>query len=108
MPGPTVEPHPAVAGADAVEVSGKELIGLPAGLVARQLTQQGLRVHVVWTANGAKAPGTVLAVRPEGRRPSGSLVTVIGATRSAAASPAAGNGRGKGNGNGNSGEQGDG
>jgi serine/threonine-protein kinase len=113
LAGPSASSQPAVTGADAVEVNGKDLIGLPVGLVARQLTQQGLRVRVVWTVNGARTPGTVLAVRPEGRRPSGSLVTVVGASRPPAAnqpgvSPTPGNGKGRGNGNGNGGEQGDG
>jgi len=95
--GPSSRPHTAITGASTVEVSSKALIGLPVSLVVRQLNQQGLRVHVLWSASSAQAPGTVLAVWPTGRRPSGSLVTVTGATRP----PGAGNGHGNGDGNGN-------
>jgi serine/threonine-protein kinase len=107
--GPSSRPHSAGVDAATVEVSSKALIGLPVSLVVQQLDQQGLRAHAVSKASSAQAPGRVVDVRPTGRLPSGSLVTVIGAAQPAAANqPAAGKGKGKGNGNGNGGEQGDG
>jgi hypothetical protein len=104
--GPSSPPHSAGSDAATVEVSSKALIGLPVSLVVQQLNQQGLRAHVISKASSAQAPGRVVEVRPTGRLPSGSLVTVIGAAQSAAANqPAASptSGRGKGRGNGNSG-----
>jgi serine/threonine-protein kinase len=106
--GPSSPPHSAGIDAATVEVSSKALIGLPVSLVVQQLNQQGLRAHVVSKASSAQAPGRVVGVRPTGRLPSGSLVTVIGAAQSAAAnqpaaSPAPGRGKGRGNGNGNGG-----
>jgi serine/threonine-protein kinase len=100
---PSSRPHSAATNAAAVEVSGKALIGLPVSLVVQQLDQRGLRTHVLSKASSAQAPGRVLAVRPTGRLPSGSAVTVIGATRPLASTsqPAAANGRGNGKGKGN-------
>jgi hypothetical protein len=109
--GPSSPPHSAGVDAATVEVSSKALIGLPVSLVVQQLDQQGLRAHAVSKVSSAQAPGRVVNVRPTGRLPSGSLVTVIGAAQPAAVNqPAAGNGHGDGNGNGNGGggEQGDG
>jgi len=101
--------HSAGINAATVEVSSKALIGLPVSVVVQQLNQQGLRAHVVSKASSAQPPGRVVDVRPTGRLPAGSQVTVIGATRPAAANqPGAGSGRGKGNGNGDGGGQGDG
>ena len=80
---------------------------------ARQLRQLGLTVHVVWETSGGQAAGTVLDVRPAGRRPVGSLVTLVGAFRRAGhrdpagrgtppgQDPGPGPGHGAGNGNGN-------
>jgi hypothetical protein len=62
-----------------VDVSDSLLIGQPVSAVVRTLRQQGLEVQVRWKASDAQAPGTVLSVRPIGRRPVGSLITVIGA-----------------------------
>jgi hypothetical protein len=111
--GPSSPPPSAGVDAATVEVSSKALIGLPVSLVVQQLDQQGLKAHVISKASSAQAPGRVVNVRPTGRLPSGSLVTVIGAAQPAAVNQPAvgngnGNGKGKGNGNGNGGEQGDG
>jgi eukaryotic-like serine/threonine-protein kinase len=107
--GPSSPAHSAGIDASTVEVSSKALVGLPVSLVVQQLNQQGLKAHVISKASSAQAPGRVVDVRPTGRLPSGSQVTVIGATRPATANqPAAGNGNGRGKGNGNGGGDGQG
>ncbi len=113
--GPSSPPHSAGSDAATVEVSSKALIGLPVSLVVQQLNHQGLRAHAISKVSSAQAPGRVVDVRPTGRLPSGSPVTVIGATQPLAGNnqPAGnGSGRGKGNGNGhgngNGGGRGDG
>jgi serine/threonine-protein kinase len=104
---------PTMTGMSVVEVSGRALIGQPVTVAVRQLHQQGLTVHVEWKASGAQAPGSVLSVRPAGRRPVGSLVTVIGAlrpggSRASDTTSGAGHGKGKRHGHGDGDEQGDG
>ena len=117
---PPATSPPTMASVSTVMVSGETLTGQPVTAVERQLRKRGLIVRVVWRTSDAQAPGTILGVQPAGRRPVGSLVTVVGAARPAGrrgpagrgartgSSPApepgdgngAGNGAGPGNGNG--------
>jgi hypothetical protein len=52
------------------------LIGLPVAVAVHRLHQQGLSVRVAWRRGGEHPPGTVLSVRPAGRRPVGSTVVL--------------------------------
>jgi eukaryotic-like serine/threonine-protein kinase len=82
--------------ARSVEVNADALAGQQASVVSRQLRRLGLRPRVVGAVRGSQAPGTVISVRPSGRLPAGSTVTVT------AALPPPGQGNGDGNGQGNS------
>jgi hypothetical protein len=99
-------------------VDGAALVGQPVGVVTRQLRRLGLPFHLGWRYTGRPAPGTVLALRPTGRVPVGTMVYVTVAARPPGhrhgggkggrhgqdAQGQGGHGRGDGNGNG----QGDG
>ena len=110
---PQAASSPKIASVSTVNVREETLVGRPVAAAARQLRQLGLTVHVVWETSGGQAAGTVLDVRPAGRRPVGSLVTLVGAFRRAGhrdpagrgtppgQDPGPGPGHGAGNGNGN-------
>jgi hypothetical protein len=68
--------------ASTVDVRLRPLIGEPVTVAARRLRQQGLSVRIAWRHSAGQPPGTVLSVRPSGRRPVGSLVTLTAALRS--------------------------
>src|SRR6185437_17139589 len=116
MAQPPATSSPQIASVSTVEVRAEALIGQPVTAAARKLRQLGLTVRVVWRTSGDQAAGTVLAVRPAGRRPAGSLVTLFGAFRKAgnrdqggsATRPGPGPGPGHGAGNGNGDGQGNG
>lgn len=67
--------------ATSVQVDGQALVGLPVGVAVRQLRQLHLVVQVRWVKTKDQPRGRVIAVRPTGRVPVGSLVTVIAAQR---------------------------
>jgi len=118
MAQPPATSSPQIASVSTVEVRAEALIGQPVTAAARKLRQLGLTVRVVWRTSGDQAAGTVLAVRPAGRRPAGSLVTLFGAFRKAGnrdqggsatrPGPGPGPGPGHGAGNGNGDGQGNG
>jgi serine/threonine protein kinase len=88
-----------------VQVDSGSLVGQPVRVAIRELRRQGLRVRVRWQPSQQQTGGTVVSVRPGGRRPDGSLVTVIGALRApgnggGAQESAAQQARGRGDGNG--------
>jgi serine/threonine-protein kinase len=107
-----------------VDVDSDSMVGQPVTVVVRELRQQGLDPRVIWQPDGQQQPGHVTAIWPAGKRPVGSLVTVVGALRVLAGSVQAsqpsshgngngngkhkGNGNGKGNGEGNGKGHGDG
>ena len=62
-----------------VDVNAASLIGQPVSLAVRQLRQQKMIPRVLWQATDQQQPGHVTAIRPAGRRPVGSIVTVVGA-----------------------------
>jgi serine/threonine-protein kinase len=115
---PASRPHPSTAAGRTVAVDGAALVGQPVGVVTRQLRRLGLPFHLGWRYTGRPAPGTVLALRPTGRVPVGTMVYVTVAARPPGhrhgggkggrhgqdAQGQGGHGRGDGNGNG----QGDG
>jgi len=87
--GPMPTP-PAVAGPSAthrpvdprvrlVDVHRGALIGQPVTAAAGLLRRHGLKVRVRWQFSTAAPAGIVLAVQPAGRRPAGSVITLIGA-----------------------------
>jgi serine/threonine protein kinase len=98
-----------------VDVNAASLVGQPVSLAVRRLRQQKMIPRVLWQATDQQQPGHVTAIQPAGRRPVGSIVTVVGAlgvpagagTSSQADDPNGngtddgnGNGKGKGKGNG--------
>jgi serine/threonine-protein kinase len=78
---PSGPARPAHAQATTVEIRAGALIGQPVAVAAQRLRQQGLSVRVRWRHSADQPPGTVLSVRPAGRRPIGSLVTLTAALR---------------------------
>jgi serine/threonine-protein kinase len=62
-----------------VDVHRAALISQPVSVAAQRLRRHGLRVRVRWEFSSAVPAGTVLAVRPAGPRPAGSVITLIGA-----------------------------
>jgi eukaryotic-like serine/threonine-protein kinase len=77
--GPPASHRPADPRVRLVDVHRGALIGQPVTVAARQLRRHGLRVRVRWEFSTAVPAGTVLAVRPAGPRPAGSVVTLVGA-----------------------------
>jgi eukaryotic-like serine/threonine-protein kinase len=110
VPAPSSTARPVPSAVAMVEVSDSSLAGQPVSTVVRKLRQQGLLVHVRWVASSALPPGTAVSIRPAGRRPVGSLVTVIGTRRPAAKGHGNGDGHGgdHGHGNGDGGGHGNG
>jgi hypothetical protein len=76
---PPASSRPNDPGVRLVGVHRGALIGEPVTVAARQLRRHGLVVRVLWQVSAAQPAGTVLAVRPAGPRPAGSVVTLIGA-----------------------------
>jgi eukaryotic-like serine/threonine-protein kinase len=96
-----------------VDVNAASLVGQPVSLAVDRLRQQKMIPRVLWRATDQQQPGYVTAIQPAGRRPVGSIVTVVGAlgvpagagTSHQAGDPNGngtndGNGKGKGKGNG--------
>ena len=86
-----------------VAVHTARLAYRPAGLVLATLRRRGLQPRLVWLPTSAWPPGTVLFVRPGGRLPPGTVVTVTAATQPAQQGDQGGDG-----GNGNDGNDGGG
>jgi serine/threonine protein kinase len=73
--------HPSAAGpgrARTVEIDAARLRGQAVPVVRRELDRLGLNVRVRWRVDGQVRPGIVLAVRPGGQVPAGSVVVVTG------------------------------
>ena len=89
-----------------VAVRTARLAHRPVGLVLAALRRGGLQPRLVWLPTSAWAPGTVLFVRPGGRLPPGTVVTVAAATQPAqqgGQSGEGGDGNGENDGGGNGG-----
>ena len=73
--------HPSAAApvrARTVEVDAARLRGQAVPVVRRELLRLGLNVRVRWRLDALAPPGIVLAVRPGGQVPAGSVVVVTG------------------------------
>jgi eukaryotic-like serine/threonine-protein kinase len=105
-PPATASHRPQTQAIHAIDVSRAALLGQPVLQAAQQLRSEGLRVDVLWAAAPAQAPATVLAVRPAGLRPPGSLITLVAAFRPGHGHHHHGHGT-QGNGNGNQGDSND-
>jgi serine/threonine-protein kinase len=81
---PSARPLPRATGPQLITVSAVFLDGHSVTAVAARLRRAGLRVRVRWQVSLGRPPGTVVSVSPEGYRPAGSLVTVVGARAPAA------------------------
>jgi eukaryotic-like serine/threonine-protein kinase len=66
------------AGPATVRVNGAALVNKPVGFVDSRLRRLGLVVRNRWRRSARVPVGLVIAVRPAGRVPVGSLVTVLG------------------------------
>ena len=77
--GPSATHRPSDPRVRLVDVHRGALIGQPVTAAAQLLRRHGLKVRVRWQLSAAAPPGTVLAVLPAGRRPAGSVITLIGA-----------------------------
>jgi len=86
-----------------VAVHTARLAYRPAGLVLATLRRRGLQPRLVWLPTSAWPPGTVLFVRPGGRLPPGTVVTVTAATQPAQQGDQSGD-RGNGNDGGGNGD----
>jgi eukaryotic-like serine/threonine-protein kinase len=76
--------RPAASGGSAiraVEVSRSALIGEPVTQAAQRLRNEGFQVRILWWPAPAQPPSTVIAVRPAGLRPPGSVITLVAAFR---------------------------
>ena len=90
-----------------VDVNAASLVGQPVNLAVRRLREQKMIPRVLWQATDQQQPGHVTVIQPAGRRPVGSIVTVVGAlgvpagaSTSNHADDPNGNGTNDGNGNG--------
>jgi eukaryotic-like serine/threonine-protein kinase len=109
--GPPATHRPADPRVRLVDVRRGALIGQPVSTATRQLRRHGLKVRVRWQLSTAAPAGTVLAVQPAGRRPAGSVITLIGAIPPPPPAPGdhgRGHGPGGGPGHGGPGHGGDG
>jgi serine/threonine-protein kinase len=73
--------HPSAAApgrARTVEIDAARLRGQAVPVVRRELSRLGLNVRVQWRLDEQVRPGIVLAVRPGGEVPAGSVVVVTG------------------------------
>jgi serine/threonine-protein kinase len=100
-PGPAARP-PGQAASRTVAVHAGALVGLPVRIVVARLRQLGLRVRLAWEPSD-QPRGTVLAVRPGGQVPRGTVVVVTAAARPSGRGHDHGRGRGDG-GNGQGGD----
>jgi hypothetical protein len=71
----------AVAKTATVNVNGAALRGLPVAAVRGKLRRLGMQVRVLWRPSTRVPAGRVLAVRPAGDLPIGTLVVVVAAVR---------------------------
>jgi eukaryotic-like serine/threonine-protein kinase len=81
---PAAAPRPTASGGSAiraVEVSRSALVGEPVEQAAQRLRNEGFRVRILWWPAPAQPPSTVIAVRPAGLRPPGSVITLVAAFR---------------------------
>jgi len=86
--GPVAQ-HPSAGlppGTTMVNVSGARLIGRTVQAARRELHHLGLLVSVRWRSTGQAPTGIVLAVRPTGPVPSGSVIVLVAARYRAVAS----------------------
>lgn len=85
-PKPVASPRASAhAGKKTVLVASAALAGKPASAVQSELRRLGLKPHLVKKVTTARAAGLVLSVKPGGKLPPGSVVTV---TEAAAPAPA--------------------
>lgn len=68
-----------------VQVHPGALVGQPVAVVVKKLDKLGLRAHVVRVVTSKQPAGRVVSVKPGGKVPAGSLITVMVAVQ---ASPA--------------------
>ena len=68
-----------------VQVHPGALVGQPVAVVVKKLDKLGLRAHVVQVVTGKQPVGRAVSVKPGGKVPAGSLITVMVAVQ---ASPA--------------------
>ena len=99
--GPSATHRPSDPRVRLVDVRRGALIGQPVTAASQLLRRHGLKVRVRWRLSAAVPPGTVLAVQPAGRRPAGSVITLIGAVPPPPPAPGDhGHGHGHGDGHG--------
>jgi serine/threonine-protein kinase len=98
--GPSATHRPSDPRVRLVDVHRGALIGQPVTAAAQLLQRHGLKVRVRWQLSAAAPPGTVLAVQPAGRRPAGSVITLIGAVPPPPSPAPGGHGHGSGHGHG--------
>ena len=96
--GPSATHRPSDPRVRLVDVRRGALIGQPVTAAAQLLRRHGLKVRVRWRLSAAVPPGTVLAVQPAGRRPAGSVITLIGAVPPPPSPAPGGHGHGHGHG----------
>jgi eukaryotic-like serine/threonine-protein kinase len=77
------------ASAVMVRVDTAELRGQLVSAVYRKLRREGLLVRVHWRVTSEQAPGRVVAIRPDGLVPAGSIVVIVGALEPGSAVPPA-------------------
>jgi serine/threonine-protein kinase len=102
----STRPSAHASGKHTVVVPAAALVGKPAKAVRSELRNLGLKPHLVKTVTTARAAGLVVSVRPGGKLPLGSVVTVTEAvapvpsppTVAPAPSPPSGGGGGGGGG----------
>ncbi len=98
---PSSTSKPASPAAQLIEVRAGSLIGRPVSAVVRQLHRLGLQVRVRWRPSDRQPQGMVIAVRPAGPVPAGSLVVLTGALQpQGSGGKSHGKGKGKGHGDG--------
>ncbi len=84
-PKPVASPRASAhAGKKTVLVASAALVGMPATAVQSELRKLGLKPHLVKMVTTARAAGLVVSVKPGGKLPLGSVVTV---TEAAAQAP---------------------
>ena len=98
--GPSATHRPSDPRVRLVDVHRGALIGQPVTAAAQLLQRHGLIVRVRWQISAAGPPGIVLAVQPAGRRPAGSVITLIGAVLPPPSPAPGGHGHGHGRGHG--------
>jgi eukaryotic-like serine/threonine-protein kinase len=74
---PTADAHTHAPTVRLVDVQRDALIGEPTQVAERQLRADGFKVRVQLDRTFSEPPGQVVAVRPSGPQPAGSLVTIV-------------------------------